>query len=346
MRCHALVSRPMCPFRLALLLLVGAVSLGGCSNEGRLLVVVESDILVPAPLGQVRVHATRVGDTGVDEHLFDLTAGAEPTGFPFSFVVLPRGPGQRVKIRVEGFSAGVTPCVDPGVPTGCAPPIVSRIVRSGFSPNTTRVLTIRLASSCLGQVDSCAAGTCEEGACVAIPYYPAEILPELVQGREFEVGLPDASFDAGMDAPGLDAPPADAAGLDVPELDVPGLDTPGLDVPMLDVPMLDVPDLDAPVPVDTPPDTPPDAPPDTPPDTPPVPRTCTEIFGTLPGYQLCSETMTSCEFWTSGACFAGCDGRGAGSPLDCWDDSGGRCSRGSLTACINTSIICLCNRIP
>ena len=194
--------------------------------------MVETDIPWPSVLGQVQVVADR--DGSIDEHTVDL--GASDATLPFSIAVSPRGELRSpLRITVRGYARGAVPCSGDGVPVGCSPPLVSRTVTSGISPNVTRVLTIRLAASCQGV--RCPA-TCDEGRCVAIPYYPPEFLPIATDPRrELEVGLPDISdFDGGIDTslpdvPGLDAPVIPDAGLDAPGLDAPGLDAPGLDAP-------------------------------------------------------------------------------------------------------------------
>lgn len=176
-------------------------------------------------------------------------------------------------------------------------------------------------------------------------------------------GMRDAGgMDAGMlDGGGLDAPPPDAPLPDVPGLDA-GTDTGvdafvppfdgGTDAGMpdtgVDAGMRDA-GVDAGMPdagVDA---GPPDA---GMPDAPPPPRTCDDIYGTLPNYEPCTETTTECTFYLdpSGntSCSTHCSARG-GMCVDGFSEGSPVCSFTTPGfGCANTSMdmVCRCTRIP
>ncbi len=80
-------------------------------------------------------------------------------------------------------------------------------------------------------------------------------------------------------------------------------------------------------------------------DAPPL-RGCTDLFGAVPGFGLCSQQPETCEFWTSGNCENACYGITGMFPELCWDDLGVRCMRGDIMSCTTANLVCLCNRIP
>lgn len=130
---------------------------------------------------------------------------------------------------------------------------------------------------------------------------------------------------ARRDAPALDAP----SSLDT----APAPDTTAEDSGALDAATFDA-GTDAPV-VDAPLDVRPDSP----------VGVCDGLFGSSPGYELCDETPTSCEFQvTSGTCRDACQSRGAkcsGAFSPAILES---CVRGGATGC-GSSVgdrICLC----
>jgi hypothetical protein len=217
--------------------------LTACSgHDGRLLVVVSTDMPVPSGLAHIEVRTVRSAGGGMDTRGFPVD-DADPDvrrHMPLSFAVEPNGhPADGVEIIVEGYGPGDPICTGLDEPSGCRP-MVSRTVRTGFSANTTRVVDIFLADAC--RAVSCPGQNCVLGRCAPIMFTPPDEWPILeLPGAEFDTRRPDA---------GMDAPPHDTRELDVPGLDVPGLDVPGLDAPFdggdLDVPAMDTPGPDAP----------------------------------------------------------------------------------------------------
>lgn len=147
-----------------------------------LVVVVESDLDVPAVLASVHTEA------GASAHDFVLT-GLD--ALPFSFGVEPAGgdASRVVTLSIEGRGPG-----------GAG--IVARRVQVGFVLGQTRVLRVRLDAACVGV--SCSEGsTCVAHTCVD-ELVEVTTLAELVPGRELEppdAGLLDAhDSDAAADA--------------------------------------------------------------------------------------------------------------------------------------------------
>lgn len=203
------------------------------AHDGRLLVVVSTDMPVPSQLAHIEVRTIRSAGGGMETRGFPVDDAALDARrhMPLSFAVVPNGhPRDGVDIIVEGYGPGDPICTGLDEPAGCRP-LVSRTVRTGFSPGTTRVVDIFLASAC--RAVSCPGQNCVSGRCEPIAFTPPGDFPILeVPGREFDTRAPDA---------GMDAPLVDTSGLDVPGLDVP--DAADLDAPIvpMDVPM-DAPD--------------------------------------------------------------------------------------------------------
>lgn len=173
--------------------LLSLFAFAGCSEHaGRLVVVVDSD----AAIEEVRVETWRTDQPSRRvRRVFD-----DPV--PFSFAIAPEEESSSVDVIVTGV-----PSTTPDRP-------IVRHERAGISPNETRVLTVFLAASCAGR--ACADGeTCDAGACIAVPFRPAETLPLLPRGgSEFEVGTHDAGpSDAGPFDGSMDAARVDAAGM-------------------------------------------------------------------------------------------------------------------------------------
>jgi hypothetical protein len=321
------------------LVLIVALLVSGCSQTTRVLVEIEAERGVRDDPRYARTHvavsaSAACGTQRAGEVLaLDVNLAGQSHSWPVRIELLPCESDATRRYEVV---ASADAEVAGSTPREYSPFVIAR-ARSGYVAGQTRVLRLTLQAACR-DVFSCGDGeTCRDGRCVLADIAPMS-LPVLGQPTDARSAPGDdaSALDAAMDAPGLDAFAMDAPEpIDVgPEVDA------GLAVDAQEAPDAFEP-LDAFVVPDAfdPPDAfePPDA----------RLRTCSELFGAFPGYQLCAENPTSCEFWTSGSCYAGCSAITGLSPEECWDDdSGGRCSRGSLTACVNTSIICICTRIP
>ncbi len=196
--------------RLCIGLVAGLFALlaAGCGHDGRLIVVVDSDI---PTLTDVSVSTTRLAGGGVDTRDFHLDAA---TRVPFSFAVEPNGhPQDGVEIVVEGFD--------------CAPPcsaIVRRRVQTGFVSGSTRVVRMFLSASCAGAgAPTCSATqSCDRGTCVEV-YVPPDRLPTVLHpGDELDGGNRDGGPD---DAGTTDAGTTDAATDGGPPVDAWATDT-------------------------------------------------------------------------------------------------------------------------
>ncbi|MBI2373119.1 MAG: hypothetical protein HYV07_03890 [Deltaproteobacteria bacterium] len=130
-------------------------ALWACKAEPtQLMVVVDSDLAVPADI--VRVRAAVLESTAafssesVDERNLDLAS----TPFPFSFGIAPRGDlTEPVVLVVEGLAAS-------GPPAKVA---VRKLAR--FREGETLLLPVILTSSCYGVVCPQRAESCEQGVC-------------------------------------------------------------------------------------------------------------------------------------------------------------------------------------
>jgi hypothetical protein len=153
------------PFALSLIA-IGAIALGGCSSpRTAVVVVVETDLAVPAVLASVHVEA------GASHHEFDLTG--PDARVPFSFGVEPPGgdASRTATLVVEGRDA-----------SGSA--LVTRRAELGFVRGRTLVLHVRLEAACMGVV--CAGGTTCVAHLCADDRVDAATLPELVPGHELD----------------------------------------------------------------------------------------------------------------------------------------------------------------
>ena len=207
--------------RLALAVFVGSLAWTcvACTQPGRLLVIVRSDLAVPSELDCVEATVSREG--GVVENVPFFLRGA--ADMPLRFAVEPQGAGL-VTIEVTG-SRG-----ECGAPGGS--PLVRVVARVNVVSGSTRVLDLRLDRACVGQLcGGDATQTCEGGRCVLVPDTLSTNLPDITS-------LDAAAHDAGVlvDAPGLDAPGLDAFGLDAFGLDAFGFDAFGFDAFGLDAP--------------------------------------------------------------------------------------------------------------
>jgi hypothetical protein len=156
--------------------------------------------------------------------------------------------------------------------------------------------------------------------------------------RGADTGRDVATFDTPADAPA-----ADGARLDGPGLDGPSFDGPRLDGPSFDGPSLDGPRLDTPSPTDTPIDIGSDA-------TRDALSLCDMLYGSLPGYVLCTEATDSCRFAVAlGGALSDC--RSVCETDPAWDcdraerpAGAGVCSFGGSRACGagGNPVICTC----
>ncbi len=178
-------------------IIVGALLLAGClSDATQLVVVVDSDLAVPAELARARA-SLRDQSALISENTFTLAAedGVAPPGsfqLPLSFGVVPQGdPESEVQIVVEAI--------------GASDVLFSRSARTHFVESETRRLVMFLARRCT--TETCAEGsTCTENGCTPELVDPT-LLALVEPGSELE-GLPDAGV---RDAEPDDSGPLDAA---------------------------------------------------------------------------------------------------------------------------------------
>ena len=322
----------------------------GCAQTTRVLVEVDAELDVREDARYRRTHISvtalgACGDQGAGEVLaLDVNPSGGAQSWPARVELLPCAGDATRRYEVVATADEEVPGTTPREYS----PFVAARARSSYVAGQTRILRMTLQASCRDVLFCGDDETCNDGRCALADIAPMT-LPQLGDppadarvmdgGRERDAADAPSPLDVALDAPRLDATESLDAG-NPTDSTVP-LEP---DAHTLDPDAYLAPDayesLDAFTPTDAyqPPDAYdlPDA----------APRACAATYGGLPGYVQCNQTATTCEFWTSGGCYAGCTAVGAGSPLDCWDDSGGRCIRGSVTACVNTSIICLCDRIP
>ncbi|MBN8610576.1 MAG: hypothetical protein J0L92_08335 [Deltaproteobacteria bacterium] len=182
----------------------------GCAQPGRLLVIVESDLGVPAEIDCLRATVAREGERGEDVP-FRLRTGAD---LPLRFAVEPEGGRGLVTIDVGGSRGGCESATN-----------VRARARVNVASGSTRVLRLRLDRACLDELcGDDASRTCDGGACEPTPTFDWDDLPLVT-------ATPHAGRDAGapLDAPDLDAPALDAAPHDAFVDDAPRLDAPPLD---------------------------------------------------------------------------------------------------------------------
>ncbi len=194
----------------------------------QLLVLIDSDLLVPGELNNIHVQMYDPSSQNVyDDRSFRLSANPRPASYalPISFGLVPvdGDASRRVRVIVTADTVGTNRHIE-------------RSALVGFVPDRKLLLTMFLERACLGVSETCAPNeTCIEGTC----------------RNDQLVSLPDITGLTTVDASGL----SEVARLDAPDVvdvpDVPDVvdaSTP-LDVP--DVP--DVPDVvDASSPLDVP----------------------------------------------------------------------------------------------
>lgn len=169
--------------------IVGAIVLApGCGSNERtqLVVVVDTDMAVPAQLASVSAEVAPGSGCTQCAHEFALD-GEGAVSMPFSFGVAPRdGDASRpVELEVEGRDAAGTV-------------IVRRVVRTGFVRGRTLLLRVRLEAGCVGMLTCAAATTCIAGAC-GDPFVDPGSLREIAPGTELD-DAGAAPVDGGRDA--------------------------------------------------------------------------------------------------------------------------------------------------
>ncbi len=170
------------------------VACGGDDEVTQLIVLVDTDYVVPDELSVVRAHIYDSGGTETQSHDFSLFApGGGRLSVPFSFGIVPSASanGDHLTLVVEGHTAS------PGRL------LVSRRAVTGFVKGETRLLPMFLARRCETEAATCAQGqTCSEVGCVN-EEIPPEDLDLVIPGQELdastlrpETGPPDARPDA------------------------------------------------------------------------------------------------------------------------------------------------------
>ncbi len=169
---------------LSSVLLAAGLALAGCAELTEVLVVIDTDLAVPAELDELRVDV--IGPDGVARRSEGRLSG--PDELPRTLALVHRGGALGpVSVTVTGIAAGSN--------------VVQRRARFDFVPGETRVLRMTLlgacaATRCVGDV------TCGENGCRPI-LVPAEELepysPDAI--RRTDAGAsPDGGVDASVDA--------------------------------------------------------------------------------------------------------------------------------------------------
>ncbi|MFO0686644.1 MAG: hypothetical protein U0234_31575 [Sandaracinus sp.] len=176
--------------------IVALVAAPGCGRAPatELVVVVDSDLAIPAELDAVRVRVTRPDRTMADQS----EPLARSSDLPLTLGIVADGPSLGpIDVVAEGLHAGTV--------------IVSRSARVTLVRGEARVLTLHLVESCLGT--SCpAAQTCTESGCAPIEVVT---LPPWT-GTPPRLGEDAGFVDAGpRDGGAMDGGPRDAAIPDV-----------------------------------------------------------------------------------------------------------------------------------
>ncbi|MEM9068519.1 MAG: hypothetical protein AAGE52_08430 [Myxococcota bacterium] len=158
-------------------LVLGVISaLGGCSSDPtQIMVVVRSDLSVPAALDEVRIEVQGFGDQPV------ASANLRDAPLPRTLALVHRGGALGpIDVFVRGYRGGSE--------------VVARQARSFFEKGEARMLTVWLRQSCQG-VDCAGGETCTEAGCDS----PEVILADW-PGEVPDAGLPDAAIrDAAFD---------------------------------------------------------------------------------------------------------------------------------------------------
>jgi hypothetical protein len=211
--------------RLALFLFLLAAS--GCTAPtSQLVVVVDSDLVVPTELGSVRVTTSHEGTMVAQvDFAVALVASETKVTVPFSFGVVPvdGDASRRIRVVVEALDS-------------LGAPVVSTSASVGFIRGRSLVLPMYLAKSCIA-IECPSGQTCTRNGCVPETIDPETLMP-VVPGTELR---PDANgLDAsGVDASGLDAGardggPFDSGQTDGGAVDLGRVDGGGLDLGLVD----------------------------------------------------------------------------------------------------------------
>jgi hypothetical protein len=169
------------------------------SSPTEILLVVDSELSVPAQLDHLSIRATGADADGGFEHLYDLT---RPPTLPLSLgLVSAGGQARPLHVVVRALAGDVL--------------VVERAVTTAFVAGQTRVLHVHLLAACRGVTCPTLGETCVAGACVSdeVPATSLGRYPESDAGPGGGGGR-----DGGADAPGVDADAAgnpDVAGPDV-----------------------------------------------------------------------------------------------------------------------------------
>lgn len=181
--------------RLALFLFLLAAS--GCTAPtSQLVVVVDSDLVVPTELGSVRVTTSHEGTMVAQlDFAVALVASETKVTVPFSFGIVPvdGDASRRIRVVVEALDS-------------LGAPVVSTSASVGFIRGRSLVLPMYLAKSCIA-IECPSGQTCTRNGCVPEAIDPETLMP-VVPGTELR---PDAN--------GLDASLVDASGVDASRLD-------------------------------------------------------------------------------------------------------------------------------
>jgi|GEM_PF-1931793 len=179
--------------RLALFVLVLAAS--GCTAlSSQLVVVVDSDLVVPSELGSVRVTTSHDGRMVAQlDFAVALEASETKVTVPFSFGVVPvdGDHSRRIRVVVEALDS-------------LGEPVVSTSASVGFIRGRSLVLPMYLARRCIA-IECPVGETCTRNGCVPETIDPGTLMP-VVPGTELRT---DA---AGLDSSLLDASDVDAHG--------------------------------------------------------------------------------------------------------------------------------------
>jgi hypothetical protein len=168
---------------------LGALAAGSCGGDAltEIIVVVDSDLRVPAQIDEVFVRVVGAGQ--VPQTAYAPLSGAGSATLPLTVGLTPKdGKAGPVTIRASGRLAGAE--------------VLATEVRTSFVDGRRLVVRMSLLASCLSVAPSCGAGqTCRDGRCVDATVDPST-LPRFDgedPGRRDMGGgaLPDGGPDAG-----------------------------------------------------------------------------------------------------------------------------------------------------
>jgi hypothetical protein len=194
--CAPMIRRADAVVRLALAWVAAACAAGCASPRTEILLVVDSDLAVPAQIDHLAIRADGDVDAGF-EQTYDLTQRA--TALPFSLGLVSKDGAARPLHVVVTALAGATP-------------VVTRSASTMFVAGAVRVLSLDLLAACRGVVCADAGETCVAGACVSDDV-PSKSLPPYGADASARQESTDAATDAApSDAAGDvgDAAPTDA----------------------------------------------------------------------------------------------------------------------------------------